>query len=167
MVNQNMEVPIDMVALQGIQDTFLGLPLLAQIIVIACIVAVTVLVGMLVFYILKGVAYLIYYIFKGVFLLIAAIAKGIYKLGKAIVKHGAKILEEIGDTIDDAFNSDITPAKVGAAMSVSTQPVVEAVPTAKFCTQCGTEYTENMEEALHNHGACFCQACGAQTTIHA
>lgn len=162
-----MEVPTDMAQLQGLQDTFLALPLLQQIIMIAVLVAVTVLVGMLVYYILKGVTYLVYYILKGVFLLVAGIMKGIYKLFKAIGKHGAKILEEIGDTIDDAFNSDITPAKVGAAMSAPSAIVVESPTKHHFCNQCGTEYTDNMEETLHNVGACFCQACGAKTEIHA
>lgn len=162
-----MERPIEMVVFQEIQDAFLGFSLFEQIIILACVVAVTVLAGMLVYYILKGVAYLVYYILKGVYLLIAGIIKGFYRLFKAIGKHGAKILEEIGDTIDDAFNSDITPEKVGAAMSVPAQSNAQAGPKHHFCTQCGTEYSENMEEALQNHDVCFCQACGSQTKIHA
>jgi hypothetical protein len=59
---------------------FLEFPLLGQILIIIGLIALTIAALVLVYYILKGVAYLLYYLFKGLYLLLKAIFTGIYKL---------------------------------------------------------------------------------------
>ncbi|MHA1194377.1 MAG: hypothetical protein ACTSP9_19185, partial [Promethearchaeota archaeon] len=59
---------------------FLSVPLYGQVLVVVGAVAVLILALVVVYYVLKGVAYLIYYILKGVYLLLKAIFLGLYKL---------------------------------------------------------------------------------------
>ena len=69
---------------QAMLDWFLGLPLFGQILVIAGAIAILVLSIVLVYYVIKGVAYLVYYILKGVYYLIYGLFYGLYKLWRAI-----------------------------------------------------------------------------------
>ena len=62
------------------------IPLFGQILIIVGIVAILILTAILVYYIVKGVAYLIYYLAKGIYHLFRAIILGLSKLFKGIYK---------------------------------------------------------------------------------
>ena len=59
---------------------FLGMPIYVRVLLIIGAVASIILAVILVYFVLKSVAYLIYYILKGTYLLLKAIFLGIYML---------------------------------------------------------------------------------------
>ncbi len=63
---------------------YLSLPLVGQILVIIIAIRLAIVALVLVYYILKGLAYLLYYLFKGLFYLFKGIYLGFYKLLETI-----------------------------------------------------------------------------------
>ena len=137
---------------------FLNIPIYGQVLVIFGAVAVLILTGVLVYYILKGVAYLIYYILKGVYLLLKGILLGIYKLfeelyyaisGKPKPVKQQKEVEVISNSIEE-------PKKV----NLKEQELQIINPNASYCSECGSQFTEKMLRQLSENGVVFCVNCG-------
>jgi DNA-directed RNA polymerase subunit RPC12/RpoP len=126
---------------------FLSIPIYGQIAVIFAAVAILIIVGILIYYILKGVAYLIYYMLKGIII-------GIYKLIRELYyaisgkEKPVKDHEEEKDLRDDSqqvyLNSELQ----------------EINPNAAYCSQCGSEFSEKVLKQLYENGVIFCANCG-------
>jgi len=137
---------------------FLNIPIYGQMLVIFGAVAILVLTGVLVYYILKGVAYLVYYILKGVYLLLKGILLGIYKLfeelyygisGKPKPIKQQKKVEVNSESIEE-------PQKIK-----SIEPELQTInPNASYCSECGSQFTEKMLRQLSENGVVFCVNCG-------
>ena len=69
---------------QSFVDWFTTIPLYGQILVIVGALTIAILTVILVYYIIKGVAYLVYYILKGIYMLLKAIGVGFYRLCDAL-----------------------------------------------------------------------------------
>jgi len=140
---------------------FLSQPIYGQILIIIGIVTICVLIGILVYYVLKGVAYLIYYLFKGLYYLIKYTCIGLYKLFKAIYR-----------AISGKPNENI---KQPVMIMQQVQPV-SAIPPKKhvntirseatFCSECGIRFTDKMIQQLNEKGQAFCVYCGNGFTVN-
>ena len=76
MVDWNHVAEQAMFAWEQFIEWFLSMPIEAQVLVIVGVVASLILAGIIVYFVLKGVAYLVYYILKGVYLLLKGIFVG-------------------------------------------------------------------------------------------
>ncbi|MHA1490240.1 MAG: hypothetical protein ACTSRI_11375 [Promethearchaeota archaeon] len=107
-------------------EWFLSQPFYGQII------TVITLIGVAIYYLLKGIAYLIYYILKGLFYLLKGICIGFYKLFKALY-HAIS-----GKPIKDAKKQ--TPVMLAKQVPVPAQPaqrvVKEIRPEVAYCSEC-------------------------------
>jgi hypothetical protein len=141
---------------------FLELPLFGQILVSIGIIAVTIAAIVLVYYILKGVAYLLYYLFKGLYYLFKDLFLGIYKLFEtlyhAISGKPKTTIEPIPPTLE-------TPSIHAKPISNFIQRNEIRIPN--YCTECGEKITESMESLLTSRGVAFCFYCGKEFEIRA
>lgn len=137
-------------------EWFLAQPLYGQILIVIGIITVITLIGVAIYYLLKGIAYLIYYILKGLFYLLKGICIGFYKLFKALY-HAIS-----GKPIKDAKKQ--TPVMPTEQVPVPAQPVQRVVkeirPEVAYCSECGVRFTDNMTQQLEDNGIVFCVHCG-------
>ncbi|MFX0081034.1 MAG: hypothetical protein ACFE94_04700 [Candidatus Hodarchaeota archaeon] len=136
---------------------FLELPLLSQIFVIIGIIVLTILAVVLVYYILKGVAYLLYYLFKGLYYLFKGIFLGLYKLFQALyyaISGKPKKKEEM--IPQSPGTPTISPQQVNNLIERN------EIRIPSYCTECGQKITESMESLLTSRGIAFCFYCGKQ-----
>lgn len=134
---------------------FLELPLLSQILVIIGIIALTIATIVLVFYILKGVAYLLYYIFKGSYNLLKGIFIGIYKLFEAIwyALTGKPKNKKVKSSVLREPQSN--PTNVISKLIERNE-----IRIVNYCTECGQKITDSMNSLLTSRGRAFCFYCG-------
>jgi len=141
---------------------FLSLPILTQILVSIGLIAITIAALILVYYILKGVAYLLYYLFKGLYYLFKGIFLGIYKLFEALyyVISGKPKKKEvvIPQTLEPP---SIPPTQISNLIQQN------EIRIPNYCTECGEKITESMESLLTSRGVAFCFYCGKQFEIRA
>ena len=139
---------------------FLELPLLSQILMIIGIIALTILAVVLIYYILKGVAYLLYYLFKGLYYLFKSIFHGLYKLfealyyaisGKPKPESGTPAQEQQAPPQVEKQPEPITPVQ-------KTYQTVN--PDVAFCSECGNKFSGSMVQTLSNKGFVYCIHCG-------
>jgi hypothetical protein len=143
---------------QEFASWFLNIPIYGQILVLFGAVAILILVGVLVYYILKGVAYLVYYILKGVYLLLKAIFLGIYKLLRELyyaLSGKPKPVKENDEEEDVSIMSKVPQEK----KSVSSELQI-INPHAAYCSECGSEFSEKMLQQLSENGLVYCVNCG-------
>jgi hypothetical protein len=136
---------------------YLELPLLGQILIIVAIIALSILAVILVYYILKGVAYLLYYLFKGLYYLFKGIYLGLYKLFEALyyaISGKPKKKEEI---IPKTPKSPPIPPQQATNLI---EPNEIRIPN--YCTECGQKITESLESLLISRGIAFCFYCGKE-----
>jgi hypothetical protein len=164
-MNNNLEKFVDWSILASVWDRiwsdpigwFLEFPLGSQILIIIGLIALTIAALVLVYYILKGVAYLLYYLFKGLYLLLKAIFTGIYKL-----------FEELYYTISGKPRKKahrITPPPSEPIIPPEESPMYQEVKDVKipyYCTECGQKITESMNSLLTSRGVAFCFHCGKE-----
>ncbi|MFW9897031.1 MAG: hypothetical protein ACFFD7_14590 [Candidatus Thorarchaeota archaeon] len=136
---------------------FLEFPLLTQILIIIGLIAITIAVLVLVYYILKGLAYFLYYLFKGLYLFLKAIFTGIYKIfkdmyyvisGKSRKKPPVMPYPSIKSNISPEYSSKYQEVKS------------EKIPY--YCTECGQKLTVSMSKLLTSRGIAFCFSCGKE-----
>ena len=137
---------------------FLNIPIYGQILVIFGAVAILIITGVLVYYILKGVAYLIYYILKGTYLLLKAIILGIYKLFRElyyVISGKPKPIKE--QEAEEVLN-------VNNKISQEIKPIHSELqminPNAAYCSECGSQFSEKMLRQLSENGVVYCVNCG-------
>jgi hypothetical protein len=143
---------------------FLSIPIEAQILVIIGAVAVVILAGIIVYFVLKGVAYLIYYILKGVYLLLKGIFVGLYKL-----------FEEIYYAISGKQKPAKEVAEEQPQVPIYKEPIQEMPvqnqyqiiqKNANYCTECGSKFSERMHAQIYQNGVAFCVNCGKAYRLH-
>jgi len=143
---------------------FLGMPIYAQVLLIVGAVATIVLAVIIVYYVLKGVAYLIYYILKGTYLLLKAIFVGIYKLFEELyytISGKPKPIKEPSDKKCCEQPEAPQQSYEEQEIIVPSQKEIQIIqPDAVFCSECGTQYTERMIEQLKQNGIAYCVYCG-------
>jgi hypothetical protein len=154
MVDWNSILDQLMIYWEEFASWFLNIPIYGQIALIFAAVAILIIVGILVYYILKGVAYLIYYILKGVYLLLKGIIIGIFKLFRElyyIISGKEKPAKEHEE------EKDVSEASQQVYLNSELQ---EINPNATYCSQCGSEFSEKMLQQLYQNGIVFCANCG-------
>ena len=85
------EVNIFGVPWEEIVDWYLTQPLYGQILVLVGLIALLALAVVILYYVLKGVAYLVYYVLKGVYYLLKGIGLLFYKIFEGKVSLVKKI----------------------------------------------------------------------------
>lgn len=136
---------------------FLELPLLIQTLFIITIIALSILAVVLVYYILKGVAYLLYYLFKGLYYLFKGIFLGLYKLFEILyyaISGKPKKQEEL---IPQTPESPTIPPQQASNLIERNE-----IRIPYYCTECGQKITDSMESLLISRGIAFCFYCGKQ-----
>ena len=163
MVNWNAIADQMFLYWQEFLQWFLSIPVYGQVLVIVGAVAVLILAGIIVYYVLKGVAYLVYYILKGVYLLLKGIFLGIYKLFEELYYAITGNPRPIKKELEPEVEADIPKTHVQES-EVETPPVIKQVspiqPDATYCSECGNQFTNQMQQKLHENGNVFCIYCG-------
>ncbi|KKM08375.1 hypothetical protein LCGC14_1724400 [marine sediment metagenome] len=143
---------------EEIVNWFVIQPIYGQILILVGVIALLALAIVLVYYILKGVAYLVYYILKGTYYLLKGIGLLFYKACEALYyaisekpKPGSVSIQQPG-----APQIEIQPEPI-IPIQKNHQHIQ---PDATFCTECGTKYTDKMIQTLSNKGSVFCIHCG-------
>jgi hypothetical protein len=156
---------------QEIVTWFLAQPIFAQVLVIIGVVAVLVLAVILVYYVLKGVAYLIYYLFKGIYYLLKGIGLLFYKIFEGLYyaisgKPRPPKAEKPQETPQQA-----TQQPTQQQPQVEEEPIVPIQKTPQvvhpeitFCSECGSKFTDTMFESLSTSGVAYCIHCGSKKT---
>ncbi|MHA2006353.1 MAG: hypothetical protein ACXABO_09030 [Promethearchaeota archaeon] len=145
---------------------FLTLPLVGQILVIIVAVLLAIVAVILVYYILKGLAYLIYYIFKGLYYLLKGIFLGIYKLLEAIYYAISGKPKKKNLVISHPPpNVPPTPTPINPPQVMSNILDSDSVKIPSYCTECGQKITETMSSLLTSRGIGFCFYCGKEFKI--
>ncbi|TFG16918.1 MAG: hypothetical protein EU531_04905 [Promethearchaeota archaeon] len=137
---------------------FLNIPIYGQILVIFGAVAILIIAGVLVYYILKGVAYLVYYILKGTYLLLKAIFLGIYKLFKELYYAISGKPKPINEQEKEKV------LNINSNVSQEINPIPSELqminPNAAYCSECGSPLSEKMLHQLSENGVVYCVNCG-------
>jgi hypothetical protein len=143
---------------------FLALPIYSQVFVIMATIGAIILSVIIVYYTLKGVAYLIYYILKGVYLLLKGIFTGLYKLFEEIyyeISGKPKPIKKSSDKKccehQEAYQHSYEEQEIIKPMQKEIQILQ---PNAVFCSECGSQYNENMLVQLKENGIAYCVFCG-------
>ena len=145
---------------------YLSLPLVGQILVIIIAILLTIVALVLVYYILKGLAYLLYYLFKGLFYLFKGIYLGFYKLLETIYYAVSGKPKKKSPLISQP--SPIPPpppATINPPQVVSNLPNSNESKIPSYCTECGQKITESMSSLLISRGIGFCFYCGKEFKI--
>ncbi|MHA1669646.1 MAG: hypothetical protein ACTSV5_03605 [Promethearchaeota archaeon] len=163
MVNWNAIVDQAFMHWQEFLQWFLSVPLYGQVLVVVGAVAVLILAVVVVYYVLKGVAYLIYYILKGVYLLLKGIFLGIYKLFEVLYYAITGISRPIKEEKESEAESKLSQVQVKEP-EIKKTPVIKHIsliqPDAAYCSECGNQFTEQMQQKLNDNGSIFCIFCG-------
>jgi putative hemolysin len=153
-----------LLGLEEFMNWFLTIPMYGQILVIIGIVASLILAVVIVYYVLKGVAYLIYYILKGVYLFLKGIGIGLYKLAEALyyaISGKPRPVKEEKEQEKQEVQRVQTPVQKVPEPMKPVQPVFHSInPNAAYCSECGGEFTSKMHEQLAERGVAFCVHCG-------
>ncbi len=143
---------------------FLSIPIEAQILVIIGAVAAVILAGIIVYFVLKGVAYLIYYILKGVYLLLKGIFVGLYKLFEEIYYAVSGKQRPPKEVIEEQVQ---VPAYKEPMQEKTVQKEYQLIQqNVMFCSECGSKFTERMHEQIYQNGVAYCVNCGKGYRLH-
>jgi len=136
---------------------FLELSLFVQILIGIVLIAIAITALVLVYYILKGVAYLLYYLFKGLYYLFKGIYVGLSKLFERL-SYGisGKPMKK------DQTMPPISKESIGPPEHVSNFEEIAEVKIPYYCTECGQKITESMNVLLTERGVAFCFYCGKE-----
>ena len=140
------------------QADFVALSVRDQIIVYALLVAITVLSLAITYWAVKGSLALTYWAVKG----------SLYVTYYSVV---LSLLIPLG----------LLKLTIELAKSLVPKPVIQETKTAdiskltlvlgqesrQHCPQCGKEFSNAMEEAMHKNGNTFCESCGVKAEIRA
>jgi len=137
---------------------FFQIPIYGQVLVLFGAVALLILVGILVYYILKGVAYLIYYLLKGIYLLLKGIFIGIYKLFRELYYILSGKPKPVKQQEND--NKMDEPIKVSQKIEPKQSELRIINPNAIYCSECGSQFTSKMQQQLSENGIVYCVNCG-------
>ena len=144
---------------------FLSIPIEAQVLVIIGVVASLILVGVIVYFVLKGVAYLVYYILKGVYLLLKWIFVGIYKLFEEIyyaISGKERPVKEVKEEVAQQVEQKLYEKPIEVIVQADSAPkeFVILQSNAMFCEDCGNKLGDRIHAQLYENGVAFCVHCG-------
>ena len=144
------------VAWQEIVDWFVAQPIYGQILILVGVIAVLVLAVVIVYYVLKGVAYLVYYILKGVYYLLKGIGLLIYKLCEGLYyiisgKPKPNILQQQSQPQIRKQIIQYAPIQKNSR---------ETHHEVTFCSECGKKFSESMLHTLSENDIVYCIHCG-------
>lgn len=158
MVDWNSIIDQALIYWKEFASWFLNIPIYGQVLVIFGAVAILILAGVLVYYILKGVAYLVYYILKGTYLLLKAIFLGIYKLFEELYYA---ITGKPKPVKENEVKEDISlVSKVPKEIEDISSELQLINPNAAYCSECGAQFSEKMLQQLSESGIVYCVNCG-------
>ena len=162
MVNWNQVAEHASVYWQEFLSWFLSIPMYGQLFVIIGAVAAVVLAVVIVYYVLKGVAYLIYYILKGVYLLLKAIFLGIYKIFESLYYDLTGKPRPVKEEKEEQTSQEVLEKPQEQPVVIETPPkIVEPVaPNIEYCSECGNQFTDQMHTKLSENGMVYCIFCG-------
>ncbi|MHA2390569.1 MAG: hypothetical protein ACXAEX_01255 [Promethearchaeota archaeon] len=153
------EVYIFGVPWEEIVNWYLAQPIYGQILILVGVFALLALAIVIVYYVIKGVAYLIYYILKGVYYLLKSIGLLFYKIFEAL--YYAISGEE--KPTKDPVKEQLAPPQV----EKEPEPIIPIQKTYQtvqsdvtFCSECGNKFSDTMIQALSTKGAVYCIHCG-------
>jgi len=135
---------------------YVNLPLFGQIIIIIALIALTIAVLVLVYYILKGLAYLLYYIFKGLYYLFKGIFLGFYKLFEAVYYAISGKNKKKNQPIIQ------TPKSPPVSYEYTTNLIMNLPKVPYYCTECGNKLTKSMQSLLTSQKVAYCFHCGKE-----
>jgi len=155
-----VDVSIFSNALEEIVNWFVIQPIYAQILVLVGVIAILALTVVIVYYVLKGVAYLVYYILKGVYYLLKGLGLLFYKLFEALYYAISGIPKPNGS--NPAQEQQVPPQverqpEIIVKVPKTYQPVN---PDITFCSECGSKFSDSMSQTLSNKGVVYCIHCG-------
>jgi len=153
------EVNIFGVSWEEIVNWYLTQPIYGQILVLVGLIALLALAVVILYYVLKGVAYLVYYVLKGVYYLLKGIGLLFYKL-----------FEGLYYAISGKTKPEPAPAQEQQAppqIEKEPEPIIPVQSSYQkvqsdvaFCSECGSQFSDSMNQALSNKGFVYCIHCG-------
>ncbi|MBD3255386.1 MAG: hypothetical protein GF383_09850 [Candidatus Lokiarchaeota archaeon] len=139
---------------------YLNLPLFGQILVAVGILAISVLVITLIYYIIKGICYLIYYLFKGLYYLAKGIVVGIYSFFRWLYfAIFGKQEKQFGDETSSESQEEEDWERT---IPETSELVVSPPRSLLYCPECGSKFTDSMSERLKSDNRVYCVFCGSK-----
>jgi hypothetical protein len=150
------EVYVFDTAWEEIVNWFVVQPLYGQILVLIGVIAVLALAVVIVYYVLKGVAYLVYYILKGVYYLLKGLGLLFYKIfeGLYYVISGKPKPGTQQQQLQPQYSAPIV-------QKTPVQKTIQSVHSeVSFCSECGNKFTDSMIRTLSEKNTAYCIHCG-------
>jgi hypothetical protein len=155
-----VDVQIFGILWEDIINWFIVQPIYGQVLILVGVIALLALAVVIVYYVLKGVAYLVYYVLKGVYYLLKGIGLLFYKVFEALYyaisgkpkpesnppDHEPQVVPQI-----EKPPEPITPVQ-------KTYQTIN--PDVAFCSECGSKFSDSMVQTLSNKGFVYCIHCG-------
>ena len=133
-------------------EWYISAPIYGQVFAIIGLITLLALAIILVYYVIKGIAYLVYYTFKGVYLLLKYIGYGFYKL-----TEGFYFL----------VSGKSKPSKQESShTNIQNTTINQYNYILEYCSECGRKISERMKLHFENNGMSFCENCGKQLTLN-
>ncbi|MFW9882236.1 MAG: hypothetical protein ACFFG0_54940 [Candidatus Thorarchaeota archaeon] len=153
------EVNIFGVPWEEIVNWYIAQPLYGQILVLIGVIAVLALAVVVVYYVLKGVAYLVYYVLKGVYYLLKGIGLLFYKIFEGL--YFAISGKQKSNPVS-AQEKQVPPQIQRESESIipvqRTYQIVQS--DVAFCSECGSQFSDSMIQTLSSKGFVYCIHCG-------
>ena len=141
---------------QEIVDWFVVQPIYGQILILVGVIALLALAVVIVYYVLKGVAYLVYYILKGVYYLLKGIGLLIYKIFEGLYYNISG--KPKPGTPQPQNQPQIRKTVI---QNVPIQKSFQEVhPEVTFCSECGNKFSNSMLNTLSENSVVYCIHCG-------
>ncbi|MFX1313693.1 MAG: hypothetical protein ACFFHD_13945 [Promethearchaeota archaeon] len=118
-------------------------PIYVQILSIVGIISLLSLIIILIYYLIKGIAYLVYYLLKGIYYLLKGIGYGFFKLCNGFY-----------NLISGKSNAKTQTENKFKSFEDSNRT------TIIYCTKCGKPFSEKMIMKFNYDGVVFCEKCG-------
>jgi len=141
---------------QEIVDWFVVQPIYGQILMLVGVIALLALAVVIVYYVLKGVAYLVYYILKGVYYLLKGIGLLIYKIFEALYYNISG--KPKPGTPQQQNQPQISKTVI---QNIPIQKNFQDVhPEVSYCSECGNKFSGSMLNTLSENKVVYCIHCG-------
>jgi len=145
---------------EEIVNWFLVQPIYGQVLVLVGVIALLALAVVIVYYVLKGVAYLVYYIIKGVYYLLKAIGLLFYKTFEALYYAISGKSKPESDTPAQGQQALPQVEKQPEPITLVQKTYQTVNLDVAFCSECGSKFSDSMNQTLSNEGFVYCIHCG-------
>ncbi|MHA1673229.1 MAG: hypothetical protein ACTSYI_06340 [Promethearchaeota archaeon] len=137
-----------------------ALPLISQILVLAGLVALTVGVFMLVYYIVKGSLVLVFEVIKGTLNIIKSLVESISRHVQGPTHRTRRAHYPLQHHRPIAPVTPVAP--IAPIRTKAPRPLAATVKQGLHCPECGETFTPEMMSLLKINHAVFCEYCGKQ-----